>query len=178
MADFGEREVPILQPMLIEMLRAVFLENLHRLVRIGLIDGNISKGDRTILKGEIIKAGAIRRDIVILPLLGCTRDDLNLLLVEAEARILLLDGFFKGLVVRQENLAGTGFKDRREDWAVYDITQRLRCKDDGGIVFAELFEPHADFLGKLFVVEEDPALIQDGDGRPAFEFLLGGGRCT
>ena len=60
MADFGEREVPILQPMLIEMLRAVFLENLHRLVRIGLIDGNISKGDRTILKGEVIKAGAIR----------------------------------------------------------------------------------------------------------------------
>ena len=93
------------------MLRAVLLQDLHRLIRVGLIDGDIGKGDWAVLEGEVVEARAVRRDVVVLLLLDRARDNLDLLLIEAEAHVLRLDRFFKGLVVWQEDLARTGFKD-------------------------------------------------------------------
>ena len=59
-----------------------------------------------------------------------------------------------------------------ENGAVDNIGDGLCRKDNGGICLTENLEPFADLRCKLFVVKEDPALIQNDDGRLPFQALL------
>ena len=50
-----------------------------------------------------------------------------------------------------------------------DVGERLGGEDDGRILLAQRLQPLAELAGKPFVVEREPAFVDDEQGRPAVE---------
>src|SRR5690606_29904783 len=62
--------------------------------------------------------------------------------------------------------------DGRRDGRPVDVAKALRGKDDGGVLLSERLQPFAELAGKAVVVERQPALVDDDEGRRPVEAVL------
>ena len=138
--------------------------------RVVVVFGAGGERDRakTKLEQAIAPAG-----LAVVVALGCgAREDLDLAIVEAEAAIDRGDLRLDRALVRQEDARRAALDDRGRDVAAVDIGERLGGEDHGRILLAERLQPLAKLLGEGRVVEDQPTLVDDEQGRPAVEAAL------
>jgi hypothetical protein len=109
---------------------------------------------------------------VVVALGGRAAQNLDLAVVEAEAAVDGGDLRFERPLVRQEEARRAALDDRRRDRAAVDVGERLRREDDARVLLSQRFQPLPELAGKAAVVEREPALVDDQQGRAALEAVL------
>ncbi len=111
--------------------------------------------------------------MVVVVLLGLRGgDDLYLPAVEAETFVDRANLRLGRLRVRQEDADGAALDDRGRDAGVLDVREALRGEDDADVLLAQRLEPLADARGEHRIVQEQPGLIENQQGRCAIEPLV------
>ena len=99
-------------------------------------------------------------------------EDLDLPVVETEAPVDRGDLRLERALVRQQDAGRAALDDRRRDDAAVDVGERLGGEDDAGILLPERLQPFAKLAGEARIVEGEPALVDDEQGRPTVEAIL------
>ena len=134
--------------------------------------GRGGEGQRHRPQVEVEQAVAQARLVVVITLGRGLGDDLDLSVVEAEALVDVADLRFARQRVGQEDAAGAALDDCRSDAGILDVGQRLCGEDDADVLLAQSLEPLADARGEQRIVEKQPGLVEDQQGRRAVEALL------
>src|SRR5437899_2950032 len=123
--------------------------------------GRGGEGEGNLPQSELEQAIAAARLAVIVAL-GCgSGDDLDLAVIETETPVDAEDLRLDRALVRKEEPRWTALNDRRRDRAGLDIGQRLGGEHDGGVLLAQRLEPFAQLRAEAWIVEREPALIDD-----------------
>ena len=135
---------------------------------IGLRSGGAEgEGDRPEIKIE--QAVAVRTLDIIVPLRRCPRDQLDLACIEAEPFIRRALRWLLGPCIGEEDTRRGALDQARRNRACGDVRQALRREHDRDILLAQRLQPVAQAACKHRMIEEQPGLIEDKQGRPAIE---------
>ena len=124
---------------------------------------------RHLAKAELEQPVAAPRLAVVVALRHGARQNLDLPVVKPEAPVdrgdLRLDGAF----VRKKHPRWAALDDRRRDGRIVDVGKTLSCEDDGSVFLSQRFQPFAKLAGEAFIVERQPALVDDEQRRTSVE---------
>ena len=130
------------------------------------------KASATVAEAQFEQAIAASRLAVIVALRRRAREDLDLAVVQAEAAVDGGDLRLDRALVRQEQPRRATLDDGGRDRAAIDIRERLGGEDDARVLLAQRLQPFAQLAGKTFVVEGEPAFIDDQQRWPPVEPAL------
>src|ERR1700761_8552037 len=154
-----------------EVGAAAFGQDLFDQCLVGL-GGSRREGERDLAKTEFEQAVAAARLAVVVPLWRGAGENFDLPIVQPKAtinrRYLRLDR----AVIWQHDPRRATFNDGRCDRGTVNVSERLGCEDNGGILLAQGLQPLAQAPGEVSVIQRQPALIDNEKGRPAIEAAL------
>ena len=134
--------------------------------------GGGGEGECHLGQAQLEQAIAAPRLAVVVALRGRAAEDLDLAIVQSEPAVDRRDLRFERALIRQKQPRRAAFDDRRRDGAAVDIRQRLGGEDDARVLLPQRLQPLAQLAGKAFVVECEPALVDDEQRGPAVEPVL------
>ena len=130
------------------------------------------KGERDFAEPELEQAIAPAALAVVVALRRRPAQDLDLAIAKPEPAVGRRDLRFERAFVGEEHSRRAALDDRRRDRRAVDVGEALGREDDARVLLAQRLQPFPELAGEAFVVERQPALVDDQQGRPAVKAIL------